>query len=103
MRRASLIVLLLIPLVLAVSPALAHHKGDHYPPGCQPGFSQGKSAQAPGCQKHQPTSLTRVPGENTGSDEGGGVTVGMITVAGLGIFAVYYLTVRRRRLPALRG
>jgi hypothetical protein len=102
MRRASGILFLMMALLLTASPVWAHHKPDHYPPGCQPGFSQGKSADAPGCQKHQPTSLTRLPGGDVGN-EPGGITVGMLTVAGLGTFAVYYLSRQRRRFRALRA
>jgi hypothetical protein len=101
MRRLSAILILLTALLLTTSPAWAHHKPDHYPPGCQPGFSEGKSAEAPGCQKHQPTSLTRELGEGAGG-EPTGITVGMLTAAAVGGFTVFYVMRQRRRFQAQR-
>lgn len=99
MRRLMTIIILVIALLVAAAPAWAHHKADHYPPGCQPGFSEGRSSEAPGCQKHQPTSFTRLP--EAGAANEPGITVGMLTIGGLGVFAAYYL-IRRRRFQALR-
>jgi hypothetical protein len=94
MRRLSMIVLLMLALLLIASPAWAHHKPDHYPPGCQPGHSQGNSANAPGCQKHQqPTSLNRPPVEQPQP----AITAGMLTAAALGTFTVFYVLRHRRR------
>ncbi len=102
MRRLSMILLLMTALLLTTSPAWAHHKPDHYPPGCQPGFSEGKSAEAPGCQKHQqPTSLTRRLGDDVANDPSG-ITVGMLTAAALGGFTVFYVMRQRRRFQTQR-
>lgn len=104
-KAGSAVLLILAVLVLSAAPAFAHHKPDHYPPGCQPGFSKGRSSEAPGCQKHQgggSLSELRHLFRTSASEEAPGITIGMISLAVLGTFAVVLMVQHRRRLQALR-
>jgi len=104
-KMGTAILMMVAILVLSAAPAFAHHKSTHYPPGCQPGFSQGKSSDAPGCQKHQGTSSSlsdlREAFESVPAAEPFGITVGMLMVAG-SVLAVVLVVQHRRRLQALR-
>jgi len=96
---------ILVALTLFAAPAFAHHKPDHYPPGCQPGFSEGRSSEAPGCQKHpgEGSSLSELRRiVQTLPGEASGITVGMISLGALGTFAAVLMVQHRRRLQALR-
>lgn len=108
-KIAPTLLVVLAVLVLSATPVFAHHEPAHYPPGCNKPPAQSlpggpnEGEPAPGCVKHQePASVTGLPTAGIG-DESGGITVGMLSVAGLGAFAVWYLVRQRRRFQALRG
>ena len=105
-RKLLFVLSLAVAAVVFAAPvALAGHKpGHHYPPGC----TRPPASSSPGCQKHTGASsstLERLRALRTRftAEPESGITIGWLTVAGVGTFSVLYAVRRRRRLQALRG
>jgi hypothetical protein len=99
---------ILVTLLLFASPALARHRTDHqYPPGCDRG---NPAPQSHKCWKHgfsdppeSKASLTNLRHvlDTSAPEQGPGITIGMVMLAG-SLLTVVLLVEHRRRLQALR-
>ncbi len=99
-------------VAVAAAPAFATHKpGHHEPPACQNAKGHGKDAvqqHNKHCYPPESSSATTVNGKKssfstTGHSAPAGITVGMLTIAGLGTFAVVLATRRLHRRVSLRA